>query len=59
MKQIKTKWHLSIKEIPEIIWNNLLGINGSPFYKWEWLHALEISESVQPPPRKSGSIYKC
>ena len=43
---MKIKWHQSIKEIPKIIWNNLQGLNLNPFYKWDWLNALEKSERV-------------
>ena len=46
MKDIQTKWHTSIKEIPKIIWNNFQGRNATPFYKWDWLNALERSGSV-------------
>ena len=48
MKNIKIKWHSSIKEIPKIIWNNFQGKNSTPFYKWDWLYALENSGSVSP-----------
>ena len=48
MKDVRTKWHQSIKEIPKIIWNNFQGENSSPFYKWDWLNALENSGSVSP-----------
>ena len=48
MKNIKIKWHSSIKEIPKIIWNNFQGKNSTPFYKWDWLNALEHSGSVNP-----------
>ena len=43
---IKIKWHASIQEIPKIIWNNFLKGNSTPFYKWDWLNALERSKSV-------------
>ena len=46
MKNIKIKWHQSIKEIPKIIWNHFQEKNSTPFYKWDWLNALEISGSV-------------
>ncbi len=48
MKNLKTKWHQSIQEIPKIIWNKFQGKNITPFYKWDWLNALEKSESVTP-----------
>ena len=46
MNNIKIKWHSSIQEIPKIIWNNFLNENSTPFYKWDWLNALEKSNSV-------------
>ena len=45
---MKIKWHQSIQEIPKIIWNNFQGLNLNPFYKWDWLNALEKSGSVTP-----------
>ena len=48
MKHIKIKWHQSIQEIPKLIWNNFQGKNSNPFYKWDWLNALENSGSVTP-----------
>ena len=46
MNNIKIKWHATIQEIPKIIWNNFLKGNSTPFYKWDWLNALERSKSV-------------
>ena len=46
MNNIKIKWHPSIQEIPKVIWNNFQGENSNPFYKWNWLNALEKSGSV-------------
>ncbi len=48
MNNLKIKWHKSISEIPEKAWRNLLGSNLSPFYSWEWLNALETSDSIIP-----------
>jgi len=48
MRNIKIKWHSSIQEIPKIIWNTFQGENATPFYKWDWLNALEASDSVSP-----------
>ncbi len=45
---INAQWHKSIKEISENQWNNLIDHNSLPFYKWNWLFALEQSESVSP-----------
>ena len=46
MKNIKIKWQPSIQEIPKTIWNNFQEKNSNPFYKWDWLYALEKSGSV-------------
>ena len=46
MNNTKIKWHGTIQEIPKIIWNNFLKENSNPFYKWDWLNALERSKSV-------------
>ena len=48
MKNIKVYWHKSIQEIPKSTWNIFHGENSSPFYKWDWLNALEKSGSVSP-----------
>ncbi len=48
MNNLKIRWHKSISEIPETAWRNLLGSNSSPFYSWEWLNALETSDSIIP-----------
>ena len=46
MTKINAYWHNSIQEISEESWKYLLeGIN-LPFYKWNWLKALETSDSV-------------
>jgi len=46
MKNIKIKWHQSIKEISKIIWDNFQEKKSTPFYKWDWLNTLERSGSV-------------
>ena len=43
---LKAKWHTSINEIPEESWRLLTGDSISPFYQWQWLKALEKSESI-------------
>ncbi len=45
---ITAKWHQSIEEIPKSKWDYLLGNNAIPFYKWNWLSALEKSQSICP-----------
>ncbi len=47
MKSFKANWHTSIKEIDHGIWNNLCN-NNNPFYSWNWLKELEISNSINP-----------
>ncbi len=46
--QIKACWHKSIKEISENQWNALIDKRYLPFYNWNWLYALEKSESISP-----------
>ena len=40
------RWHRSIKEIPREKWAHLVNKKVLPFYDWNWLNALEESESV-------------
>lgn len=46
MHKETARWHKSIHEIPKASWNILAGNETNPFYRWEWLQALEYSESV-------------
>ena len=46
METLSTQWHRSIAEIKEDSWILLNNIDPIPFYKWKWLHALEISNSI-------------
>ncbi len=46
MLKIQTKWHKSISEISKEDWERLAGINQIPFFQWDWLKALENSNSV-------------
>ena len=48
MASLKARWHRSIREIPEQQWEQLLGPDVIPFYRWHWLAALEDSGSVAP-----------
>ena len=48
MASLKARWHRSIREIPEQQWEQLLGPDVIPFYRWNWLAALEDSGSVAP-----------
>ncbi len=43
---LTTCWHTSIKDIPKDCWDALVGEDASPFFKWEWLLALEESQSI-------------
>ena len=46
MANLITRWHHSLKEIPEHHWRSLVGEQTMPFYRWEWLAALEDSASI-------------
>ncbi len=50
-KSLKAKWHGSIEEIPKENWETLLDNKNIPFFHWNWLYALENSESIS---RKFG-----
>ncbi|MFL0750103.1 MAG: GNAT family N-acetyltransferase [Prochlorococcus sp.] len=46
MANLITRWHHSLKEIPEHHWRSLVGEQAMPFYRWQWLAALEDSASI-------------
>ncbi len=47
MKDLLTSsWHSSIKEISKEQWKNLTRDEEIPFFQWDWLNALECSESI-------------
>ena len=48
MASLTARWHRSIHEIPQSQWERLLAEEESPFYRWNWLAALESSGSVAP-----------
>ena len=48
MASLTARWHRSIHEIPRPQWEELLAEKESPFYRWNWLAALENSGSVAP-----------
>ena len=48
MKILSAKWSSSIKEINEKDWQSINVDNSNPFYSWEWLYALEKSNSIIP-----------
>ena len=48
MSSLTARWHRSITEIPERQWNDLVGADAIPFYRWSWLEALESSGSTIP-----------
>ena len=43
---LKVHWHQSISEINKEQWYSLTGDDVIPFLKWEWLNALEDSDSI-------------
>ena len=45
MRNFKATWHTSIKEIDKYAWSDLSKDN-NPFYSWNWLSELEISDSI-------------
>ena len=48
MTGLTARWHRSISEIPEQRWQELVGEDVIPFYRWGWLDALERSGSIIP-----------
>ena len=46
MGKLLFNWHYSIKEINKVDWLDLTKKYSTPFYSWDWLNALEESESV-------------
>jgi len=45
-KILKVEVKLSIQEISQEIWNELINTIKNPFFEWNWLKNLEISKSV-------------
>ena len=48
MTALTARWHQSIREIPEEYWQELVGDQTIPFYRWGWLESLESSGSIVP-----------
>jgi predicted N-acyltransferase len=48
MTALSARWHRSLREIPEEQWQQLVGDACGPFYRWDWLVALEESGSIVP-----------
>ena len=46
MKSLNFIWHNSIKEIEQKHWIFLTNNSVNPFFEWNWLNALERSESI-------------
>ncbi len=46
MANLIARWHTSINEITEDDWDILTQRKVNPFYEWNWLKALEDSESI-------------
>lgn len=51
MAELLARWHHSLAELPEPVWDGLLEAghrDASPFYSWRWLRQLEASGSIVP-----------
>ena len=51
MAELQARWLPSLAEIPEPAWDALLAAGPAahlPFYRWRWLHQLEVSGSIVP-----------
>ena len=48
MTALSARWHRSLRELPEAQWQALVGEQVIPFYRWDWLVALEESGSIVP-----------
>ncbi len=46
MSKLLASWHKSISEIPKESWEILAKDESNPFYKWQWLEALETSGCI-------------
>ena len=45
---MEARWHRQLAEIPQQQWDDLVQAAGLPFYRWQWLEALERSGSIVP-----------
>ena len=48
MTTLSARWHRGLRELSEEQWQALVGENVIPFYRWDWLVALEESGSIVP-----------
>lgn len=48
MAELVARWHQGMAELPEAPWQRLIGPKDLPFYRWDWLEALERSGSIVP-----------
>ncbi len=48
MTALSARWHRSLREIPKPHWERLVDDPTIPFYRWDWLVALEDSGSIAP-----------
>ena len=48
MTTLSARWHRGLRELSEDQWQALVGENVIPFYRWDWLVALEESGSIVP-----------
>ena len=46
MSSLTARWHRSIDEISESQWRALVEETAIPFYRWNWLEALDSSGST-------------
>ncbi|MEB3159758.1 MAG: GNAT family N-acetyltransferase [Synechococcus sp.] len=48
MTGLSARWHRGLREVPKAQWQALLSEEVIPFYRWDWLVALEESGSIVP-----------
>ena len=48
MAELVARWHQGMAELPEAEWQRLIAPAELPFYRWDWLEALERSGSIVP-----------
>jgi predicted N-acyltransferase len=48
MAELVARWHQGMDELPHDQWQSLIAAHELPFYRWDWLEALERSGSIVP-----------
>lgn len=48
MAELVARWHQGMDELPHDQWQRLIAAHELPFYRWDWLEALERSGSIVP-----------